>query len=146
MTRLTCSSVFASRYPLFGSWLFCEVVAGFRFSKGEQSIYHLVKDRYTRAGFEYLRIENKLQNGTPDILLYNSEAYLFIEAKYYKGRKLHSIADDLKYQPGQLAMLLQSVTKGYRHALLVGHTSGELAILSGRKTDAENIANVVGRL
>lgn len=71
-------------------------------------------------GCLYCRLEEKLQQGTPDIMIFGPTDYLLIEAKILRKKALTDIVTDLKWQPGQLAFMADALKYKLPYALLVG--------------------------
>lgn len=109
----------------------------------ESGVYHAVRASAQACGWEYYRVENKLQNGFPDIVLFRAHQHWFIEAKMLKKRHLSAIEDDLVWQTGQLDFMLRALRSKANYMLIVGHRLNIVAFYTGEHNAIENFPDFV---
>lgn len=87
----------------------------------EDAIYHLIKREAEKDGWMYYRIENKLQNGFPDVLIFKGERVVLIEAKVCRKALFKSVLDDVTWQVGQVAFMLHALEHKAQYRLILRH-------------------------
>jgi len=125
--------MFEKNYNFFGVELDCQVLTFSSTFHKESDAYAYLKKISTAAGYKYTRIETVNQIGFPDIILLKGERYFLIEAKRLDKKNLTSLEDDLKWQFGQIAFAVRSVTLELSYALVVCKDN-KLAIIGQEQT------------
>lgn len=107
---------------VFGFLLYCAVLPwrGKPDAK-EDAIYHLIQRNAQKAGWLYYRIENKLQNGFPDVMVYKGKQVTLIEAKVCRKSTFNNVLDDVTWQLGQVAFMSHALEQGMSYRLIVRH-------------------------
>ena len=122
--------VFQLNYDLFGQHVVCTTVQAPEPFKLEVDMYRFIKKHVVKEGYMFLRIDTTDQRGYPDITLFREQEYQLIEAKLLKKNQLESIADDLRFEFGQLAFAVRALSLGLNYTLAVGR-GRQLAIIQG---------------
>lgn len=110
--------------------------------KVETQLYTFIKNKSTSRGWRYIRIENKLQNGFPDIVLMKAFDYCLVEAKVCRKAKFNSIIDDVKWQVGQIDFFYRSIKAGCKQLVAVYHKD-IVHYITGGNYVAENLPDFV---
>lgn len=131
-------------YNVFGLGLTGVIVPCKTALSRETSVYHAIQRAAQEKGWEYFRVENKLQNGFPDMLVFKSKQYWLIEAKMLHKRTIHRLEDDLEWQPGQLAFMVRALRSGAHYMLAVGDKTNCITYCIGKNHGIENFPDFVG--
>lgn len=123
--------MFASEYDVLGQTLRVICIARSANIIRETDVYKAIERVARPRGWRYYRVENKLQNGFPDITVFKGQQYWFIEAKKLRRKTFQSPVDDLKWQPGQLDFLLRALASKSNYMLAVGVSPNYIAYLAG---------------
>lgn len=110
----------------------------------ETELYHYVKRNASKERWKYVRIENKFQNGFPDMLLLKGPLYCFIEAKVCRKAVLKDIKEDLEWQIGQLGFFYECVKMHLSYVLMVRHKT-TLYYITGANSETENFPDFIRR-
>lgn len=90
----------------------------------ERLVYPILKRKFVSKGWMYYRIENRLEGGIPDILLFKDGMTLFMEVKYLhkeaqKDTGNVNIVKSFTWQRGQLAFLLKAAAHNIPYILCI---------------------------
>lgn len=122
----------------------CSVARRGKPLKTETDLYKAIKQA-VQNDYEYYRVENKLQNGFPDITLISRYGAIWmIEAKYCRKSKLTDIKKDLTWQPGQLAFMHTCLKREALYALVVYHAE-KIYYFTGEYIETQDIPYTTGR-
>ena len=127
--------IFQDSYIIFDKDVNCCVLPVSKPIRLETAVYKFIKEHF--IGWDCRRMETPDQDGFPDVLLMKGKEYILIEAKVLKKKKLVSVADDIKYEFGQLAFMARSFTKGRPYLLAVG--KGTQVAFIGKKETLKHI-------
>ena len=131
-------------YDVFGVCYACtEAHARTTFDR-EFDVYPRLKEAFESCGWLFNRVETAQKDGFPDIIVAKGDDYFFVEVKMLHKRVLKDIAEDLKWQFGQLAFLKKADMRGV-HYLLVVAKEDRLFFIR-RNHAAFDIADVIERL
>jgi hypothetical protein len=133
--------MFKSSYDVFGRTVVCNVIqTTVRLKNERPETYNYLKKLTRKYGWKYYQIETLSQDGFPDILILRDDEYWMIEVKYLKRKTLKSIADDLEWQFGQLAVLNRSIVANLNYMLCVAK-GDTLAFIKGKTNAQTNVSD-----
>lgn len=136
--------IFKPTYNVFGFTLVGTTIPAS--VTAETSVYKVIKTRAEQYNWLYYRLENKFQQGIPDIILFRKNEYWFIEAKLLKRKQLLKPEDNLTWQFGQLAFMVNCLKTQSKYMLAVGSTSGLIAFYVGVYNGTEDFPDFVRQL
>lgn len=111
--------MFEDAYEVFGDKWRCVTTRRRTTFKSEAASYKYLDAIASANGWVVKRVETKLQQGFPDMLLLRGDEYWLIECKKLKKNALQSVPDDLHWQFGQLAFLKRAYDKRLNYMLSV---------------------------
>lgn len=85
----------------------------------EASAYPRLTKSARTTGWNVFRVENKLQNGIPDIVMFKGPDYLLLEVKVCRKIRLTSPLHDVHWQVGQTEFAYKCWKSDVKYALLV---------------------------
>lgn len=125
--------MFQEEYNFFNKTLLCLVRHRSVLFDRETAIYSYIINKFTKLDYNVYRVDTKNQIGFPDMLLLSPTSTLLFEAKMLKKKALISIQDDLGWQQGQIAFMMNAINKQLPYALIVAKNYS-IAYIAGEQT------------
>ena len=133
--------MFLANYTIFEDEYVCTIVQSKSVFNKEMAVYPKLKTVFEKDGWLFNRVETGGKDGIPDIFIAKGDDYYFIEVKMLHKKALKNVADDLKWQFGQLAFLKKAAMKKIHYILLVVKES--TCCFIRRKDETFNLSNAL---
>lgn len=119
----------------------------------EASAYPRLTKSARALGWHVFRVENKLQNGIPDIVMFRGPDYLLLEVKVCRKIRLTSPLHDVHWQVGQTEFAYKCWKADVKYALLVIHQHDFIYCIKDTEyveqrlsSESEIVPDFIGRL
>jgi hypothetical protein len=106
-------------YEIMGIRVACLELQATRSFNLEHETYQYLKSHSAKFGWKLIRVDTVAQQGFPDCLLLNHDKYWLIEVKMLKTIKLTRPLDNVTWQAGQIAFMLQAFKRHQNYALII---------------------------
>lgn len=106
-------------YDIMGTEVACAELQAARSFKLEKETYPYLKSQSATHGWKFIRVDTTSQQGFPDCLLLKQDNYWLVEVKMLKTKKLTRPLDNVTWQSGQIAFMLQALLRKQNYLLII---------------------------